>query len=187
MNSSSFTSITVVFLWDKIQDNTLLLVCIQNRFHYFFLAVYFFTYTDPHFKFTFCLKVLHRTRSRLPKLQTPSACSCFPKGPASMSALLPTQATRSRWTYYSLLFPFPLLIPPPGAQFPHHNTGHSLCPQAVPSSSSKEESPKSWHHGDSSPKGEQSAGRLCMPARILALLLPLPIHHHIIIYHCKLC
>lgn len=76
-----------------------------------------------------------------------------------------------------------VLIPPPGTQSPHHNTGHSLCPQAVPSNSSKDESPKPWHHGDSSPKGEQSTGKPCVLAGILALLwgicIYISLHHYL--------
>lgn len=163
---------------------------IQKRFHDVFLAVNIFTYTDPHFKFTFCPKVLCCTRSRLP--------SCRPLLPALifLGALIlcllyfppklqeadePTAPSSFLFTTSSVL------IPPPGAQSPHHNTDHSSCPQAVPSSSSKHESPKSWHHGDPSPRSEKSTGRPCILAGILALLLPLSIIHHMIIYHCKFC
>lgn len=162
-------------------------MCIQNRFHDTFLAVYLFPYTDPHFKFTSCLTALCCGRARPPKVQTPSACSHFRKVPALLSVLLPIQAKKADKPTSLLFTPSSVLIPPRGAPSPHHNTGHSLCPQAVPSSSSKDESPKSWHHGDSSPEGEQSTRRPCMLAGILALLLPLSIYHHINIFYHKFC
>lgn len=80
----------------------------------------------------------------------------------------------------ALLFTPSVPILPPGAHCPHHNAGHLLCPQVVPSSSNKDESPKPSIREIQAPKKREVP---CTLAGISALLLLLYMYYCIFIYY----